>query len=263
MWHAHFQWPATDGLDGEARGHQRRRVCDAASASHRPHVTCVALGESGEPLRVANRQMLTALALPDAVTWPFTCQPVDCAAAVRELAQASVATTAAMRSRVAVGGCWRERRVGFMGNTRISSCRSRRWRLKHGSSVAAGGDDSNGVTRCAVRRQPETGAKFANHEYASDDARHATTFDETNPIAPRRHRRVVTGRSTAAGRPRLPAAADSRVEPARARRFGMQLRRWFRAHGRDLPWRRTRDPYRILVSELMLQQTQVSRVVPK
>ena len=33
-------------------------------------------------------------------------------------------------------------------------------------------------------------------------------------------------------------------------------------NGRDLPWRQTRDPYRILVSELMLQQTQVSRVVP-
>jgi len=40
-----------------------------------------------------------------------------------------------------------------------------------------------------------------------------------------------------------------------------KVRRWFRANGRDLPWRRTRDPYHILVSELMLQQTQVSRVV--
>jgi A/G-specific adenine glycosylase len=38
---------------------------------------------------------------------------------------------------------------------------------------------------------------------------------------------------------------------------------WFRAHGRDLPWRRTRDPYAILVSEVMLQQTQVERVVPR
>lgn len=38
---------------------------------------------------------------------------------------------------------------------------------------------------------------------------------------------------------------------------------WFREHGRDLPWRRTRDPYAILVSEVMLQQTQVSRVVPR
>src|SRR6478672_4457977 len=38
---------------------------------------------------------------------------------------------------------------------------------------------------------------------------------------------------------------------------------WFDAHGRDLPWRRTRDPYAILVSEVMLQQTQVDRVVPR
>jgi A/G-specific adenine glycosylase len=38
---------------------------------------------------------------------------------------------------------------------------------------------------------------------------------------------------------------------------------WFQAHGRDLPWRRTRDPYAILVSEVMLQQTQVERVVPR
>jgi A/G-specific adenine glycosylase len=39
---------------------------------------------------------------------------------------------------------------------------------------------------------------------------------------------------------------------------------WYRANGRHgLPWRKTQDPYRILVSELMLQQTQVARVVPK
>jgi A/G-specific adenine glycosylase len=38
---------------------------------------------------------------------------------------------------------------------------------------------------------------------------------------------------------------------------------WFDANGRDLPWRRTRDPYAILVSEVMLQQTQVERVVPR
>ena len=56
---------------------------------------------------------------------------------------------------------------------------------------------------------------------------------------------------------------DSAVDVARGRRFGALLRTWFRANGRDLPWRRTRDPYRILVSELMLQQTQVARVVPK
>jgi A/G-specific adenine glycosylase len=38
---------------------------------------------------------------------------------------------------------------------------------------------------------------------------------------------------------------------------------WYAEHGRDLPWRHTRDPYAILVSEVMLQQTQVSRVVPR
>lgn len=45
------------------------------------------------------------------------------------------------------------------------------------------------------------------------------------------------------------------------RRQMTRLRAWFRKHGRDLPWRRTRDPYQVLVSELMLQQTQVSRVI--
>jgi A/G-specific adenine glycosylase len=38
---------------------------------------------------------------------------------------------------------------------------------------------------------------------------------------------------------------------------------WFGANGRDLPWRRTKDPYAILVSEVMLQQTQVERVIPR
>ena len=38
---------------------------------------------------------------------------------------------------------------------------------------------------------------------------------------------------------------------------------WYRANGRDLPWRKTNDPYPILVSEVMAQQTQVDRVVPR
>lgn len=38
---------------------------------------------------------------------------------------------------------------------------------------------------------------------------------------------------------------------------------WFAQHARDLPWRRTRDPYHVLVSEVMLQQTQVDRVLPR
>src|SRR6266705_6357149 len=42
--------------------------------------------------------------------------------------------------------------------------------------------------------------------------------------------------------------------------FTRKLLRWWARAARDLPWRRTRDPYRVLVSEFMLQQTQVSRV---
>lgn len=54
-----------------------------------------------------------------------------------------------------------------------------------------------------------------------------------------------------------------RVPDATRRQFGRRLRAWFRANGRDLPWRRTRDPYRVLISELMLQQTQVARVLER
>src|SRR5919201_2517699 len=67
-------------------------------------------------------------------------------------------------------------------------------------------------------------------------------------------------RSTARAMHALSAAAAviSRVGLVEER-----LLDWFGEHGRDLPWRRTRDPYAILVSEVMLQQTQVERVVPR
>ncbi|MBI3996766.1 MAG: A/G-specific adenine glycosylase [Candidatus Omnitrophica bacterium] len=47
------------------------------------------------------------------------------------------------------------------------------------------------------------------------------------------------------------------------RAFQRRLLAWYRVHQRKLPWRETRDPYKILVSEVMLQQTQVDRVLPK
>ena len=56
------------------------------------------------------------------------------------------------------------------------------------------------------------------------------------------------------GIPAGPAATLAAVE---------ELLLWFQQSGRDLPWRRTRDPYAILVSEVMAQQTQVDRVVPR
>lgn len=51
------------------------------------------------------------------------------------------------------------------------------------------------------------------------------------------------------------------AHPATIRAFQRRLIAWYNRHGRDLPWRRTRDPYAILVSEVMLQQTQVSRAM--
>ena len=47
------------------------------------------------------------------------------------------------------------------------------------------------------------------------------------------------------------------------RAFRKKIYDYYRAHGRDLPWRKTRNPYRILVSEVMLQQTQVERVLER
>jgi A/G-specific adenine glycosylase len=59
-------------------------------------------------------------------------------------------------------------------------------------------------------------------------------------------------------------AVDLPVPASKARqRFRRQLLGWYRKHGRALPWRTTDDPYHILVSEVMLQQTQVDRVLPK
>jgi A/G-specific adenine glycosylase len=59
--------------------------------------------------------------------------------------------------------------------------------------------------------------------------------------------------STAAAAPESPPVASVHTH----------LLEWYAAQARDLPWRRTRDPYAILVAEVMLQQTQVDRVIPK
>jgi A/G-specific adenine glycosylase len=81
---------------------------------------------------------------------------------------------------------------------------------------------------------------------------------------------AVTGRPRTAATPAAQTVRPSRGEPSPAlpdaaarRRFRTALLSWYRHHGRDLPWRRTGDPYHILVSEVMLQQTQVDRVLPK
>ena len=50
--------------------------------------------------------------------------------------------------------------------------------------------------------------------------------------------------------------------PQHLRAFQQRLLAWYARHQRDLPWRKTSNPYRILVSEIMLQQTQVTTVIP-
>lgn len=57
--------------------------------------------------------------------------------------------------------------------------------------------------------------------------------------------------------------ARTTVGQKRNREFQKTVRDFYKKHGRDLPWRHTKDPYKILVSEVMLQQTQVDRVIPK
>ena len=69
-------------------------------------------------------------------------------------------------------------------------------------------------------------------------------------------RRSRRSRPTASAR----TGSVRRAVPHRAETV---LLRWFAEHGATLPWRRTSDPYAILVSEVMLQQTQVPRVVPR
>ena len=61
----------------------------------------------------------------------------------------------------------------------------------------------------------------------------------------------------------VPSQPPALPPPAARQRFRRRLLEWYRRNGRDLPWRRTSDPYHILVSEVMLQQTQVDRVLPK
>lgn len=72
-------------------------------------------------------------------------------------------------------------------------------------------------------------------------------------------RQTRTSRSGDKKRSRKQLTVDASLK----RRFQRCLLVWYREHGRDLPWRKTSDPYHILVSEVMLQQTQVDRVIPK
>ena len=62
---------------------------------------------------------------------------------------------------------------------------------------------------------------------------------------------------------RVNSATPPMVARGPKRKFQNRLLKWYSEFGRDLPWRRTSDPYKILVSEVMLQQPQGDRVIPK
>src|SRR5687767_15955869 len=64
-------------------------------------------------------------------------------------------------------------------------------------------------------------------------------------------------------RVRYGGQARALPSPPSRRSFRRRLLDWYDRNGRTLPWRETSDPYHILVSEIMLQQTQVDRVLPK
>ncbi len=61
----------------------------------------------------------------------------------------------------------------------------------------------------------------------------------------------------------LRAKKNNSLTPAQARAFQKEIYAYYDTQGRDLPWRKKLNPYRVLVSEIMLQQTQVERVIVK
>src|SRR3954454_3149940 len=100
--------------------------------------------------------------------------------------------------------------------------------------VSAG---SSGVARKAAKRFP---------------SRASSTRSSCETAAPE-----MTGTGGEEARSKHTAETESRVSRVRE-----ALLDWYAERGRELPWRETRDPYAILVSEVMLQQTQAARVAP-
>lgn len=87
--------------------------------------------------------------------------------------------------------------------------------------------------------------------------RQAPTIHPLVAIMPPSYKATKKKTTTKRGEPSIS------IDRGAKRRFQLRLLKWYAEYGRDLPWRRTADPYKILVSEVMLQQTQVDRVIPK
>jgi A/G-specific adenine glycosylase len=100
-----------------------------------------------------------------------------------------------------------------------------------------------------LRRQKTKPGKEENSKYAGAGHRAPNSMENGQ-------------RQKAQGKTSSPDTLEL-LNEERIRVFQRRLLRWYTRHGRDLPWRHTRDPYRILVAEMMLHQTQVNRVIPK
>src|SRR5581483_7736535 len=61
---------------------------------------------------------------------------------------------------------------------------------------------------------------------------------------------------------RMAVQQELKITPRQQRAMLSALANWYRVHGRDLPWRGERDPYRVWLREIMLQQTTVAAVIP-
>src|SRR5262245_15775420 len=103
-----------------------------------------------------------------------------------------------------------------------------------------------------ARRPPSTKSTSSTSSTPSTPSTPSTLTTRAKSRTRRTKQTKQTGRTNSA----LPSPVD------RAK-FRRRLLTWYGRFGRDLPWRKTTDPYHILVSEIMLQQTQVDRVLPK
>jgi len=88
---------------------------------------------------------------------------------------------------------------------------------------------------------------------------------KSGPSGPRKPPRLNEGFSpggrNSTGKPLSPQPANGPTSPQNIARFRQALLSWYDTNKRDLPWRRTRDPYAIWLSEIMLQQTRVAAVL--
>ena len=101
-------------------------------------------------------------------------------------------------------------------------------------------------------------------ESVDSSSRHGLILLNQIPTMPRSRIRCMASSHQLKSRPgQRRSKSSGGLSAVRKRQFQQRLLKWYREYGRDLPWRKTSNPYHILVSEVMLQQTQVDRVIPK